>query len=203
MPLATQTIETTASTVPQQGIGQRLTKGAGTHLASWLQEVDALSVDDAQALLDNSSRADSTPKGTLALAGLHAAHGKQCGHAKPMTDVAHSGDLLLTKDPKSMRMWRARGDFALLRVVTCGGKHVAVHPCGQFIVTGTRGAVAAGAATATDNGGVGGDDVAEPVVPQQAAISTKPPGGLKIWGPAGGSAYTVGKKVITRDPRKA
>ena len=38
-----------------------------------------------------------------------------------------------------MRLWRARGDYALLRVVTAKGKHVAIHQNGQFIVTGTRG----------------------------------------------------------------
>ena len=35
-----------------KGFSGRLTKGAGTHLASWLQASTALSVNEAQALLD-------------------------------------------------------------------------------------------------------------------------------------------------------
>ena len=161
-----------------KGFTGRLTKGAGTHLASWLQEVDALTAEEAQTLLDTHfpDGARSTTRGERAWAGLQGAHGKRMGHAKRITDVAYSGDILVTKDPASMRLWRARGDYALLRVVSARGKHVAIHPCGQFIVTGTRGA--ANGATEDDK-------------------SVKHAGGLKIWGPAGGSAFTVGKKSIT------
>ena len=167
-----------------KGFTGRLTKGAGTHLASWLQEVDALAADEAQSLLDTHQPdgARSTPRGERAWAGLQSAHGKRMGHAKRITDVAYSGDILVTKDPASMRLWRARGDFALLRVVTAKGPHVAIHPCGQFIVTGTRGAANGAAA----DGG------------EEGKPAAKPAGGLKVWGPAGGSAFTAGKKAITR-----
>jgi hypothetical protein len=145
---------------------RRLTKGAGTHLASWLQEVTALTPEEAQALLDAAEPAGRDPKSMRAKEGLLAAHGRKLGHAKPVSDIAYSGDIVVSKDAGCIRMWRARGDFCLLRVVSCPGKHVAIHPCGQFIVTGTRG----------------------------SAIGR---GGLKIWGPAGGSAYTAGKKTFT------
>lgn len=145
---------------------RRLTKGAGTHLASWLQEVTALTPEEAQSLLNAAEPAGSEPKGERAKEGLLAAHGRKLGHAKPVSDVAYSGEIIVSKDAGCIRMWRARGDFALLRVVSCAGKHVAIHPCGQFIVTGTRG----------------------------AAVGR---GELKVWGPAGGSAYTAGKKTFT------
>mmetsp|Transcript_49694 Transcript_49694/g.158706 ORF Transcript_49694/g.158706 Transcript_49694/m.158706 type:complete len:155 (-) Transcript_49694:753-1217(-) len=122
-----------------KGLDGRLTKGVGTHFASWLQEVTAVEPDAAQAHLDAGVPASSTPRGELAHKGLRAAHGKKAGHAKPITDVAYSGDLIATKDEGSLRLWRARSDFALLRVVSCRGPHVAFHPTGQFIVTGTPG----------------------------------------------------------------
>ena len=174
----------------RKGFTGRLSKGAGTHLASWLQEVDALTIDEAQSLLDNHypDGARSTPRGERAWAGLLDTHGKRTGHAKKITDVAYSGDLLVTKDPASMRLWRTRGDFALLRVVSCRGKHVAIHPCGQFIVTGTRGAGAGAGAAAS--AGAGTDDT---TVGSSGAKRASP----KIWGPAGGSAFTAGKKSIT------
>ena len=173
-----------------KGFTGRLTKGAGTHLASWLQEVDALTADEAQSLLDTHQPdgARSTPRGERAWAGLQGAHGKRMGHAKKITDVAFSGELLATKDPSSMRLWRARGDFALLRVVSCRGKHVAFHPCGQFIVTGTRGAANAAPAAGEGDGCV--------------PANKQPVGGLKVWGPAGGSAFSVGKKSIPRGVQK-
>ena len=156
------------------GLPGRLSKGAGTHLASWLQETTALTAEEGQALLDGTARPAAGPRAPLAEraeAGLWAAHGARAGHAKPVTGVAHSGDLLATKDAASLRLWRARGDFALLRVVTCAGPHVAFHPSGQFLVTGARGAAAAG--------------------------------GLKIWGPAGASAFAAGKKSIAVPGRRA
>jgi hypothetical protein len=127
-----------------------------------------------------------------ALSGLWEKHGKRAGHAKPITDVAYSGDLLITKDVSSMRLWRAHGgDYALLRVLTCRGRHVGVHRSGQFIVTGTREAAAIvpsgdaveeNAAASSVSGG------------NRAAAATTV---LKVWGPGGGSAFTVGKKSIT------
>eukprot|EP00605_Chrysophyceae_sp_TOSAG23-4_P002281 GSChrysophyteH1.ASY1.ANO1.2527.1 assembled CDS len=122
-----------------KGLSGRLTKGAGTHLASWLQEVTALTQGEAQGLLDEAVSISSNKRGIVPLNGLQDAHGKKAGHSKPISDVAYSGDVLITKDSSSMRLWRARGDYALLRVVTCRGPHVAFHPNGQFVVTGTRG----------------------------------------------------------------
>ena len=167
--------------VPPTGLPGRLTKGAGTHLASWLQEVQALSAEEGQALLDargeeEEEGATENVRGVRAKEGLFAKHGARVGHANKVLDVCWSGEMVLTKDKASLRLWRARGDFALLRVVSCRGAHVAVHSCGQFIVTGTRGA---------------------------GACSEKPKaGGLKIWGPAGGSAFSTGKKDLTTGTRK-
>jgi hypothetical protein len=163
-----------------KGLPGRLSKGAGTHLASWLQEVTALSEHEGQALLDSrESRADSTTKGQRALAGLLETHGKKAGHSKPITDIAYSGDIIITKDIASMRLWRARGDFALLRVLTCRGKHVAVHRNGQYIVTGER---------RTPDTGLKVDKISK----------TKPKRPVcKVWGPAGGSAVGAGKTKIT------
>ena len=38
------------------GLPGRLSKGAGTHLASWLQETTALTAEEGQALLDGTAR---------------------------------------------------------------------------------------------------------------------------------------------------
>ena len=79
------------------GLPGRLSKGAGTHLASWLQETTALTAEEGQALLDGTARPAAGPRAPLAEraeAGLWAAHGARAGHAKPVSDVAHSGDLL-------------------------------------------------------------------------------------------------------------
>ena len=64
-----------------KGLPGRLTKGAGTHLASWLQPCDGLSQEAAQALLDQPKKAHS------GLQSLQAAHGRRCAHARPITDV--------------------------------------------------------------------------------------------------------------------
>ena len=167
--------------MPAKGLPGRLSKGAGTHLASWLQESTALTPQEAQSLLDScESRAKNSPKGEKALAGLRDRHGNRCGHSKPITDVAFSGDLLVSKDDGSMRMWRSGGDYALLRVVACRGKHVAFHRTGQFIVTGTR----------NEASGDGEDD--------GCASKARPLcKGLKVWGPAGGSAVGAGNAKIT------
>ena len=84
--------------------------------------------------------------------------------------MAYSGEVLVTKDEGCMRLWRAGGDCALLRVVSCPGRHVAFHTNGQYIVTGTRGA------GGTDGG----------VQP-------------KVWGAAGGTAASAGKADILRN----
>ncbi len=158
-----------------KGLSGRLTKGAGTHLASWLQEVTALTVEEAQTMLDTSKPIDSTVRGARAHAGLVEAHGKRAGHSKPITDIAHSGDLIATKDPRSMRLWRAHGDFALLRVVTCRGRNVSFHESGQYIVTGSR----TEHIECIGDGGKSADA-----------------GRLQVWGPAGGSAFGVGKRSV-------
>jgi hypothetical protein len=64
-------------------------------------------------------------------------------------------------------MMESSGDYALLRCVPSEGLHVAIHETGQFIATGTRGKAL----------GDKGYDV-------------------KIWGPAGGSAFTAVRKVL-------
>ena len=150
-----------------KGFPGRLSRGAGTHLASWLQETSALSATEGQALLDSTLENSNTVRGDRAQTGLFAVHGKQCGHSKRISQIAVSGDIIATKDPTSLRLWRARGDFALLRVVACRGTRVAFHPNGQFIVTGNR----------TDDG--------------------KSKSNLKIWGPSGGGAHAAGKKSTT------
>ena len=171
-----------ASVPPRKSYPGRLTRGAGTHLASWLQESKALSLDEAQCLLDtNPSSANAFPRGRQALERLLAVHGKLAGHSTPLTDCAFSGEILVTKAGGSMRLWRASGDFALLRVVQAEGRHVSVHPCGQIIVTGTRTAAMTG--TRTDAG---------------ASKKLRPP---KVWGPAGGGAFSAGKKTITTGVR--
>jgi len=40
------------------------------------------------------------------LKGLFGKHGKKAGHTNPITDVAYSGDILVTKDTGRMRLWR-------------------------------------------------------------------------------------------------
>jgi len=178
----------------------RLARGAGTHLASWLQEVDALSGEEAQAILDGcGSEGGGGPPGSAlaaALEGITRVHGARGGHARAITGAAISGDLLATKDPQSMRLWRSRGDFALLRVVTSRGAHVAFHPGGQFIVTGQRrprsGPESDGHADATDPG--------ELRAHVRVRVRVLPP---KVWGPAGGSAYTAGKPGLQPKPRAA
>ena len=116
-----------------KGLPGRLAKGAGTHLASWLQEVDNISQEQALSWLSS----DKHPKTEECLAKLKETHGKTAGHAKNIIDAAFSGELLATKDDKSMRLWRAR-DCNLLRVIGgCTGKAVAFSPTGNNIVTGT------------------------------------------------------------------
>merc|ERR1712167_117461 len=127
---------TTAAAPPPKGLPGRLTKGAGTHLASWLQESKGLTAEEGHRLLEDAALHPATVRGEKAIEGLWEAHGKKAGHANTITDVAYSGDIIVTKDTASMRLWRARGDYALLRVVTAKGKHVAIHQNGQFIVTG-------------------------------------------------------------------
>lgn len=165
-------VESTAN-LPK-GLPGRLTKGAGTHLASWRQESTALTPDEAQILLDSSfSVASSSVSGQRALEGLFSKHGKIARHTHAITSIAYSGDILVTKDLSGMRLWRAAGDFALLRCVASTGPDVVIHESGQFIVTGKRG----------------------------SEIGSKGYR-IKIWGPAGGSAFSAGKKSITMGVRR-
>mmetsp|Transcript_18753 Transcript_18753/g.30093 ORF Transcript_18753/g.30093 Transcript_18753/m.30093 type:complete len:148 (+) Transcript_18753:80-523(+) len=117
------------------GLPGRLSKGAGTHLASWLQEVSNVLNEEANLWLEQPK----DPRTANVFAALTERHGKSAGHSQPIIDAAVSGELLATKDAKSMRLWRAR-DGALLRVVSaCPGKGVAFSPTGNNIVTGTCG----------------------------------------------------------------
>lgn len=207
-----------SATGQTRGFAGRLSKGAGTHLASWLQEVDtpSLTMQEAQALLDADASgaaptANSGPRGERALKGLLEKHSggklgvdgqgvtranrekasKCLGHAKLITHIAYSGDMIVSKDTGSMRLWRAGGDFCLLRVVSCPGPHVAFHHTGQFIVTGARTATAA-AVTETPIENMQEDEDAA-----TASAEPKVSSVLKIWGPAGGSAVGAGKTEIT------
>ena len=117
------------------GLPGRLTKDAGTHLASWLQLVSNVSEEDATTWVE-SPRHERTAG---ALKKIQELHGKKAGHSSRVIDAAFSGQLLATKDKSSMRLWRAR-DGNLLRVIgACNGKSVAFSPSGQNIVTGTVG----------------------------------------------------------------
>eukprot|EP00929_Paragymnodinium_shiwhaense_P040380 TRINITY_DN21093_c0_g1_i1.p1 TRINITY_DN21093_c0_g1~~TRINITY_DN21093_c0_g1_i1.p1 ORF type:complete len:147 (+),score=27.75 TRINITY_DN21093_c0_g1_i1:102-542(+) len=117
------------------GLPGRLKKGAGTHLASWLQEVGNVPLEEAAEWL-RAPREEAT---TELLAALKQKHGKAVGHSGPIIDAAACGQLLVTKDAGSMRLWRAR-DGTLLRVITaCPGDAVAFSPSGNNIVTGTVG----------------------------------------------------------------
>ena len=181
MSLSSLSLLSSEDTKVVRGFPGRLTRGAGTHLASWLQESSALSSAEGQSLLDsNFSTASSTVRGQRALAGLFSKHGKKAGHSNPISDIAYSGDILVSKDKGGMRLWRASGDFALLRCVSSWGPHVAIHESGQFIVTGKRGQ----RVVETRGADKGSQDVSVKNLR------------IKIWGPAGGSAFTAGKKRI-------
>jgi hypothetical protein len=72
----------------------------------------------------------------LAAFSLHQAR-KNVGHSSIVVDDVFTGELLATKDKKSMRLGWAR-DETLLRVLGgCSGDAVAFSPTGQNIVTGT------------------------------------------------------------------
>lgn len=152
-----------------KGLPGRLSRGAGTHLASWLQEVDrVVGVEaraDAEAWLIRKKGMDEDEKLQAALGKLRALHGRSVGHSQPIVDVALSGEILITKDPKSMRLWRAR-DGTLLRVVSCSGNRVAFSASGQNIVSG--------------------------LVNRDGNVSA-----FKLWGPGGQSAVGCGKTRIT------
>ena len=61
---------------------------------------------------------------------------KSLGHNNLILSFAYSRKVLVTKDEKSMRLWRAK-DGTLLRVISvCPGDTVSFSPRGQKIVTG-------------------------------------------------------------------
>ena len=146
--------------VPPTELPGRLTKGAGTH--SWdVSLLYILNFKDRHrkvSMLYSSKRARTSRRGCRRCRRCRPRRARRCwmpavrrrreprnnvpraGHANKVTDVCWSGEMVLTKDKASLRLWRARGDFALLRLVSSRGAHVAVHSCGQFILTGTRGA---------------------------------------------------------------
>ena len=88
--------------MPSTGLPGRLTRGAGTHLASWLQEVGNVDANEAALWLANPRN----PRTAVALSELQQRHGRTAGHSGPIVDAALSGELLATKDAKSMRLWR-------------------------------------------------------------------------------------------------
>ena len=114
-------MQTGAGAGSRPGLSGRLSKGAGTHLASWLQEVGNVGVEEAVSWL----RAPRHAKTAQALADLRQKHGENVGHAGPVVDAAFSGELLATKDRRSMRLWRARGGTLLRVVSACPGAGVA------------------------------------------------------------------------------
>jgi hypothetical protein len=119
----------------------RLKKGAGTHLASWLQEVSNVAPEEAESWIQEKTPEDmkSNEKVIQILDKLRGLYGRNAGHTGPIIDIAYSGELLATKDEASLRLWRKR-DCTLLRVVTaCAGDSVAFSPSGGNIVTGTPG----------------------------------------------------------------
>ena len=124
-------------TITKHGVGLpgRLSKGAGTHLASWLQEVDNIEPAEAMGWLEQ----DRHPRTRAEVEALRELHGRKAGHAGKIIDAAFSGELLLTKDETSMRMWRARGGTLLRVVSACPGDGVAFSPSGNNIVTGSLG----------------------------------------------------------------
>ena len=117
----------------QVGLPGRLTRGAGTHLASWLQEVDNVTEEEAMSWLTSERHV----KTAQVLEKLQGQHGKMLGHAGKITDAAYSGELLATKDAKSMRLWRASSGTLLRVIGACPGTAVAFSPTGQNIVTGS------------------------------------------------------------------
>jgi len=122
----------TNTTKRNVGLPGRLSKGAGTHLASWLQEVKNFNTDEGMAWL----QAPRNEKTKNMVTTLRKKHGKKAGHSGLILDAAYSGELLVTKDAKSLRMWRARG-FTLLRVLGgIPGPNVAFAPNGTNIATG-------------------------------------------------------------------
>ena len=117
------------------GLPGRLKKGAGTHLASWLQLVSNVPHETDESWL----QADKHVKTRETVKKIQGIHGRKAGHSGAIVDAALSGQLLATKDKTSMRLWRAR-DRTLLRVISaCTGRSVAFSPSGQNIITGTVG----------------------------------------------------------------
>ena len=120
--------------VEMLGLPGRLSKGAGTHLASWLQEVSNITDEEALSWLAQP-RHPKTEEVLVAVQGHHGS--KSLGHSGPVVAASFSGELLATKDKSSMRLWRAR-DGTLLRVVSaCPGNGIAFSPSGSNIVTGS------------------------------------------------------------------
>ncbi|CAD7958074.1 unnamed protein product [Amoebophrya sp. A25] len=159
-----------------QSRGGRLTQGAGTHLASWLQEVGNIPEEEALAWLglgeeeeqgEHERENNKIEDARKFVAELRKIHGKNCGHSGPLVDADASGDLIVTKCANSMRLWRKRGG-SLLRVVGgCPGNRVAFSPSGSIIVT----------------------------LSYNSLLGHRK--NLKIWGPAGASAVGCGNTKIT------
>ena len=61
----------------RKGFTGRLSKGAGTHLASWLQEVDNVTVEEATTWLEQPEDGRTRE----AVEKLREQHGRAAGHA--------------------------------------------------------------------------------------------------------------------------
>ena len=179
------------------GLPGRLSKGAGTHLASWLQQVSNVPEEEAIAWLE-SPRHERTNE---AVAALQHCHGKTVGHAGQILDAAFSGDLLVTKDATSLRLWRARcavgdqrycGFFLSICLASVCVKSIqddALLTCvACFRRDGSLLRVLSGCA---------GDSVAFSSSGHNIVTGTLKTGRIKIWGAAGGSAVGCGKRKIT------
>ena len=68
------------------GLPGRLYKGAGTHLASWLQEVDNVKKDEVVSWLLQPQHPRTSSEVLAAVQGKHGS--KSLGHSGPLLDAA-------------------------------------------------------------------------------------------------------------------
>ena len=118
------------------GLSGRLKRGAGTHLASWLQELSFELSHVSHEAVHQWLLSEPDPQTETVLPNVIKHVGtKSLGHNNPILSVAYGGELLVTKDEKPMRLWRAK-DATLLRVISgCPGDTVSFSPSRQKIVT--------------------------------------------------------------------
>ena len=118
------------------GLSGRLKRGAGTHLASLLQELSFELSHVSHEAVHQWLLSEPDPQTETVLPNVIKHVGtKSLGHSNPILSVAYGGELLVTKDEKPMRLWRAK-DATLLRVISgCPGDTVSFSPSRQKIVT--------------------------------------------------------------------